>query len=226
MTPFIGPRIIFVLLLTISGLGFAPAPHKADAQSVTSAPQWQEVELTFNAARETANPYTEVDAWVDFVHDDGTKIRRPIFWDGARVFRVRFASPKPSGTWRWTASDRNGDAGIQGKAGTLQAEANKAAAPTIFTAHGFWKIPPGGRNLIHADGTARLLCADTAWALPWRATPEQAEIYARDRSAKGFNAALLMTIQPDMKATGRVRAQKTWGSMSALKTFRKARCDN
>ena len=202
MTPFIGPRIIFVLLLTISGLGFAPATHKTGAQSVTRAPQWQEVELTFNAARETANPYTEVDAWVDFVHDDGTKIRRPIFWDGARVFRVRFASPKSSGTWRWTASDRNGDAGIQGKAGTLQAEANKAAAPTIFTAHGFWKIPPGGRNLIHADGTARLLCADTAWALPWRATPEQAEIYARDRSAKGFNAALLMTVQPDMKATG------------------------
>ncbi len=202
MTPFIGPRIIFVLLLTISGLGFAPATHQAGAQSVTSAPQWQEVELTFNAARETANPYTEVDAWVDFVHDDGTKIRRPIFWDGARVFRVRFASPKSSGTWRWTASDRNGDAGIQGKTGTLQAEANKDAAPTIFTAHGFWKIPPGGRNLIHADGTARLLCADTAWALPWRATPEQAEIYARDRSAKGFNAALLMTVQPDMKATG------------------------
>ena len=48
----------------------------------------------------------------------------------------------------------------------------------------------------------RLLCADTAWALPWRATVEQAEIYARDRQAKGFNAALLMTVQPDMDCQG------------------------
>ncbi len=46
------------------------------------------------------------------------------------------------------------------------------------------------------------MCADTAWALPWRATVEQAEVYARDRQAKGFNAALLMTVQPDMDCKG------------------------
>jgi hypothetical protein len=47
-----------------------------------------------------------------------------------------------------------------------------------------------------------LLCADTPWALPWRATVEQAREYAKDRQAKGYNAALLMTVQPDMNATG------------------------
>jgi hypothetical protein len=31
---------------------------------------------------------------------------------------------------------------------------------------------------------------------------EQAEVYARDRQAKGFNAALLMTVQPDMDCKG------------------------
>jgi hypothetical protein len=164
--------------------------------------------LTFTAERDTANPYTDSDAWVDFVHDDGTRIRRPLFWDGGRTFRVRFASTKPSGTWRWTASDPSGDPGIQGRTGTLRAGANETAAPTKFSTHGFWSIPPGGRNLIHADGTPRLLCADTPWALPWRATIEQAETYARDRQAKGFNAALLMTVQPDMKAIGpRSRAE-------------------
>jgi hypothetical protein len=47
-----------------------------------------------------------------------------------------------------------------------------------------------------------LICADTAWALPWRATLEQAQIYAKDRQSKGFNAALVMSVQPDMDCKG------------------------
>jgi hypothetical protein len=166
------------------------------------APQWQEVELTFAAARDAANAYADTEAWVDFTHDDGTMLRRPMFWDGGRTFRVRFASPKASGAWRWTSSDRAGDPGLAGRSGTLAAAPAPAEPATIFTRHGFWSIPAGGRNLIHADGQARLLCADTAWALPWRATVEQAGIYARDRRAKGYNAALLMTVQPDMDCVG------------------------
>jgi hypothetical protein len=166
------------------------------------APQWQEVELAFTAHGKAANPYTDTESWVEFIHDDGSVLRRPAFWDGGQTFRVRFASTKCAGTWRWQARDRDGDPGIQGQSGTLQATTNQAAKPTHFSTHGFWRIPPGGRNLIHADGRARLLCADTAWALPWRATVEQAEIYARDRGAKGFNAALLMTVQPDMECKG------------------------
>jgi hypothetical protein len=166
------------------------------------APQWQEVELTFTGSRETANPYTDSEAWVDFTHEDGTQIRRPMFWNGGQLFCVRFASTQPSGLWQWIASDRDGYPGIHGQSGTLQAVPNNTATPTRFSTHGFWNIPPGGRNLIHADGTPSLLCADTAWALPWRATVDQVEIYAADREAKGYNTTLLMTVQPDMKITG------------------------
>jgi hypothetical protein len=60
----------------------------------------------------------------------------------------------------------------------------------------------GGRSLVHADGTPAILVGDTAWALPWRATEDQVRVYAEDRHAKGFNAVLLMTVQPDMRATG------------------------
>jgi len=190
------PIIVFLTTLLFASLAMA-----AD-DPATTAPPWQEVELTFTASRDAANPYTETEAWADFTHEDGTKIRRPMFWDGGRTFRVRFASTKASGNWRWTTSERNGDSGLRGHSGTLAAGPTASEPATIFTRHGFWSIPPGGRNLIHADGTPRLLCADTAWALPWRATIEQVETYARDRSAKGFNAVLLMTVQPDMKATG------------------------
>jgi hypothetical protein len=166
------------------------------------AEQWQEVELEFQATRPLANPYLEVEAWVDFVHEDGEVLRRPMFWDGGQTFKVRFASTKPSGFWRWRSADRDRDPGLDGKVGTLQAAGPSAASSSPFHVHGFWHIPSGGRNLIHGDGTPRLLCADTAWALPWRATIDQVKLYATDRQTKGFNAALLMTIQPDMKAEG------------------------
>jgi hypothetical protein len=126
-----------------------------------------------------------------------------MFWDGGPAFRARFASTHASGNWRWKSASADQDPGLHGRTGTVHgAPGNTTAEATVFARHGFWTIPPGGRNLIHADGTARLLCADTPWALPWRATLEQAEVYARDRQAKGYNAALLMTVQPDTKAVG------------------------
>ena len=188
--------VIIVLLFVVSRACFASNELPRDA------PQWQEVELEFIATRDTANPYMDVEAWVDFEHADGETIRRPIFWDGGKTFRVRFASTKSEGEWHWTASDRDADPGLHGHAGILQSVPNNDDAASIFTQHGFWKIPAGGRNLIHANGTPRLLCADTAWALPWRATVKQVETYARDRSSKGYNAVLLMTVQPDMRVSG------------------------
>ncbi|WDQ17981.1 apiosidase-like domain-containing protein [Rhodopirellula sp. P2] len=172
------------------------------AEVVTECQPWQEVQLDFLAERGTANPYTDVEAWVDFTHDDGTAIRRQMFWDGGNTFRVRFASPLASGHWHWQSADRDNDAGLHGKTGSFQVSQSKPETPTVFTQHGFWSVPQGGRNLIHADGTARLLCADTAWALPWRATVDQVKTYAKDRQDKGYNATLLMTVQPDLKTKG------------------------
>ena len=83
------------------------SPTWRGCTSLSSRNRSEEVELTFTATRETANPYTEAEAWVDFIHDDGAKIRRPIFWDGDRTFRVRFASTKAAGIWHWLAADRS-----------------------------------------------------------------------------------------------------------------------
>lgn len=165
------------------------------------APQWTEVELGFVAEKEYDNAYTEVAAHVEFTHDDGTCILRPMFFDGEINFKVRFCSTTSDGTWKWKSVDPNGDSGLDGKTGSLTA-CEAPSKETIFLRHGFWSIPTGGRNLIHADGTSRIMAGDTPWALPWRATPEQAKIYAKDRQQKGFNVALLMTMQPDRGARG------------------------
>lgn len=161
---------------------------------------WQEHELVLTAAQDHAQPYLDVDAWVDFKHSSGTTLRRPAFWDGGRTWRVRFASPGLGGTWRWESGASHDDAGLAGVQGELTVASSSGT--NRFEQHGFWRMSPEGRHLIHADGTPAVLVGDTVWALPWRATPEQVEVYAGDRQRKGFNAALLMSVQPDMRATG------------------------
>ncbi|MEM9826304.1 MAG: DUF4038 domain-containing protein [Planctomycetota bacterium] len=174
------------------------------ADDVSRGAPWQEVELTFTAEQALTNPYIDVNAWVTFAHQDGTVLKRPMFWDGGQTFKVRFASTRGAGQWNWKSFAENDDSGLSGKSGIVEVDSESvaAAADSPFAKHGFWSIPAGQRNLVHADGTPRLLCADTPWALPWRATVQQAEVYAKDRQSKGYNAALLMTVQPDMNATG------------------------
>jgi hypothetical protein len=60
----------------------------------------------------------------------------------------------------------------------------------------------GKRNVVHADSTPFLVVGDTPWSIPFRATVDQVEIYAKDRKAKGFNTALLLSLQPDKFAKG------------------------
>ena len=160
---------------------------------------WHEHEITLTATYEYANPYTDVQVWAEFTHTDGMVLRRPAFWDGGRTWKIRFAATM-TGRWLWRSYNDINDAGL-----TQSGEVICESDPTTqhrFYQHGFWRMSVGGRNLVHADGTPALLAGDTAWALPWRATEEQCRMYAKDRHAKGFNAALLMSVQPDMHARG------------------------
>ncbi|MPY48397.1 apiosidase-like domain-containing protein [Streptomyces acidicola] len=163
---------------------------------------WQQAEITLGAGFDYANPYTDVEVWADFTHDTGMTVRRPAFWDGGRVWRVRFAPPLSGGRWIWRTHSSVEDPGLGGRMGELEVRSGAVESPNPFLRHGFWRMSPGGRNLVHADATPALLVADTAWALPWRATEGDVRVYAADRASKGFNAVLLMTLQPDMDARG------------------------
>ncbi len=161
---------------------------------------WREYEITLTAAGDCPNPYTDRQVWAEFTHANGTVLRRPAFWDGGRTWKIRFAANQ-IGRWTWRSFCEPDDMGLANQSG----EVSCVAGPTTdhrFYQHGFWRMSPGGRNLMHADGTPALLAADTAWALPWRATETQCRVYAHDRHVKGFNAVLLMSVQPDMHARG------------------------
>jgi hypothetical protein len=169
---------------------------------------WQAAEIALAAAGGYANAYTGVDVWADFVgphfDDDGRVLRRPAFYDGGSTWRIRFAAPS-AGSWRWRTDASVDDPGLRGVSGVVEVDpCIRSGAPSEnrFHKHGFWRMSAGGRSMVHADGTPALLVADTAWALLWRATPADVKLYAADRRAKGFNAALLMSVQPDMDARG------------------------
>ena len=182
-----------VIILAV--LGFVRTAASQVGPTASPAPQWQMIELEFTADQDYENPYTEVEMWADFEHEDGMQLRRPAFWDGGRSFKVRFASPLEVGKWAWTTSANVADDGLRNQSGIL--EASEATGETSFQQHGFWRIPTGSRWMEYADGTSAVMVADTPWAIPWRATHEQVEQYAKDRQEKGFNAALLMSVMPD-----------------------------
>ena len=169
-----------------------------------AALQWRQTEVELTGPQ-TPRPYVDVEAFVELVHDDGTRLVRPLFWDGGRTWRLRFASPTAHGSWTWTVRDPGHDPGQEGRftppAGVLEA-APAGPDPHPARVHGFARLAPSRRALVHADGTPAFLVVDTAWAMPWRAELPDVEHYARDRAAKGFNAVLLMSVQPDMRASG------------------------
>jgi hypothetical protein len=186
-----------LLLLASACRSMPPAP----ADAVPTAPQWAEVELELRSSARYANPYTDVDVHVVFAGPDGAELVRPAFWDGGDTWRVRFASPTARGEWRWrSVASADDDAGLHGRTGTLRAAPYRGANPLLR--HGLLRMSTGGRTVVHADGTTFLLVGDTPWALPFRGTVASVTQYARNRQERGFNAALLMSVQPDRRAEG------------------------
>jgi hypothetical protein len=171
-----------------------------EGDSIPAEP-WREREIALTTQRDYPNPYTDVEVWAEFTHDTGVMLRRPAFWDGARSWKIRFASPLAAGRWTWRSFSSLEDPGLGGQSGECVCGATVSPAHRFYK-HGFWHMSSGRRSLVHADGTPAVLVGDTAWALPWRATEEQCRTYAADRQAKGFNAVLLMSVQPDMRARG------------------------
>jgi hypothetical protein len=158
------------------------------------APQWSEIELSWTT-NEPPQPAYFAELECCFEHEDGTRIIRPAFWNGDGQWCVRFTSPKNSGQWFWRLKAPTIPE-LDGQEGVLAADKLDPNLPE-WRQHGLLQMSTNGRGVVHADGAPWLLCADTVWALPFRATREQVARYSAYRADQGFNATLLMSIQPD-----------------------------
>jgi len=210
MVPWIFRRRVLALLIAGVAVGM-----KAAALSSGEVHVWEVQEITFESAREHANPYTEVDCWID-LQGPGFSKRVRGFWDGGRIFKVRFVATAP-GDWSWqSSSNQSDDPGLNGGRGRVRAVAwTDAEKAENANRRGFLRASPNGHALRYADGTPFFLIGDTwlaasTWRLPWKGiTPapdyvpepgisfEEAVAY---RKKQGFNSISFIAAFPHWAA--------------------------
>ncbi|MHC4249567.1 MAG: apiosidase-like domain-containing protein [Planctomycetota bacterium] len=188
----------------------APAPVRV----------WEEVEITLRAEREYANPYTDVEVWVELA-GPGFERRCQGFWDGGGVFRVRVVATAP-GAWSWRSGATVDDPGLAGREGAFEAvDWTGAELDANPCRRGFVRAGAGGHALEHADGTPFFIVGDTWWSVPtfrfpWREDGEGDEQdggaigpdmsfqdMVRFRKAQGFNCIAIIAAFPAWAEDGR-----------------------
>ncbi len=182
---------VLISAVATACVGSEPAP----------VPQWTTFEITLESKRDYDNPYTDVDVWCVFTNQAGDELRRPAFWDGGNVWKVRFAPVDAGSRWTWiSAASDNSDAGLHHVTGELSSTNYVGENPLIR--EGLLRMSPQQRSVLHHSGASFLMVGDTAWSIPFRATLPQVQQYAQNRKSKGFNTTLLSVVQPDRQAVG------------------------
>ena len=170
-------------------------------ESKLTTKQWATLEITLTSQSEYENPYTNVSVWAEFTNQNNDTLKRPAFWDGDNIWKIRFTSPDTISTWKWLSYASNKqDEGLHGATGSVSSK--PSGGENQLLANGLLKMAEGNRNVNQHSGKSFLVVGDTPWAIPFRATADQVATYAQDRQEKGFNCALLMSLQPDMNAIG------------------------
>ena len=98
----------------VVAIAFPTAMAAAD-----EVPVWEKVELTFPAGNQYANPYTNVEVWVD-LKGPGFDKRCYGFWDGSNIFKVRVLASHP-GEWSWRSGSNQKDSGLNDQNGRFTA---------------------------------------------------------------------------------------------------------
>ncbi|WP_232834996.1 apiosidase-like domain-containing protein [Pleomorphovibrio marinus] len=171
-----------------------------DETFIETVGQWERYEISLTADGSYQNPYVDVDLFAVFTDENGESYKRPAFWDGENNWKIRFAPPEADHTYSWETFANVKDNGLDGKMGKVFSSPYRGENELLQK--GFLTLSEGKRNVVHRDGSPFLLVGDTPWALPFRGTTSSVSTYAKDRQEKGFNAALLMTVQPDQGVEG------------------------
>jgi hypothetical protein len=110
---------------------------------------WKVLEISLTSSLNYTNPFTDVEVNATFTGPGGIKISRPAFWDGGRVWKIRFAPTVP-GPWSYVTTATQADDGLQEKSGTLNAIPYSGSQP-IYR-NGFLKSS-GSHYLAYHNGT-------------------------------------------------------------------------
>jgi hypothetical protein len=184
------------------------------AASAAPVHVWEKQELTLTSARSFANPYTDVDVWVDLTGPGFSK-RIYGFWDGGQTFHIRLVATAP-GAWTWRSGSNPPDAGLAGKTGSFEAVAwtdlEKQQNPLR---RGFLRATANRHALEQADGTPFFVIGDTWYStganrFKWYDDDRERPIgpsagfkdYVRYRKAQGFNWVNIIAAFPNWMTDG------------------------
>ena len=114
--------------------------------------QWATLEITLISNSEYENPYTDVEVWASFTNQKADTIKRPAFWDGDNIWKIRFTSPDSTSTWSWLSYASNKeDKGLHGIKGS--ASSKPYSGDNQLLANGLLKMASGNRNVIPVSYT-------------------------------------------------------------------------
>jgi hypothetical protein len=190
-------RIPIIVIIAVLALSCADTTQEID---IIEVQQWQSHEITLYAEDTFSNPYTDIDLYAEFVNERGDTLRRPGFWYADNIWKIRFAPPESNMIYNWKTYADSQAQGLEGVEGAIKSI--PYLGDNTLLKKGFLGVSPGNRNIIYSDGSPFLMIADTPWALPFRGTEKTVTEYAKDRQQKGYNTALLMSVQPDRLAEG------------------------
>jgi hypothetical protein len=159
----------------------------ASSKPVTVVPKWWRFEQEFKSSLAYTNPLQEATLTVSFTSPDGETSQVYGFWDGGKVWRVRF-SPDQLGHWTFktTCSDE-ANRGLHGQEGEFVCSA--ALGESRFHRHGLVRVARDRRHFEHADGTPFFWMADAVWSGARVAESKDWELYARVRSSQQFTVS-------------------------------------
>jgi hypothetical protein len=160
--------------------------------SLTAIALWGLFEYEFAAQRDYNNPFQNVTVQVVFTAPSGRTVPVDAFWDGGRVWRVRF-SPDETGEWQWRTSAEPKDSGLDAQQGRFACVPYTGNNP-LFR-HGPVRLAEDRCSFVQADGTPFFWLGDTAWNGVLRATPEDWQRYLGTRARQGFTVIQFVCTQ-------------------------------
>ena len=156
------------------------------SETLPLVPKWERFEQAFVSSILYGNALQQATLTVSFTSPLGETIAVCGFWDGGKVWRVRFTPDQP-GRWSFTtACSDPSNRGLEHQTGAFLCTA--AAGQNRFRQHGPVSIARDRRHFEHRDGTPFFWLADSTWDGARLSNPKDWETYARIRSAQEFTA--------------------------------------
>ena len=185
-------NIVLIVVLIFTCVNSASAAN-------TVIEQWTRFENTLISSKDYNNPVQDIKVRIEFTSPSGKKRTLLAFWDGGRLWRMRF-SPDETGNWTYKTicSDRNND-GLHDQIGSFDCKLYTGVLPLYR--HGELRLSKNHWYFEHNDGTPFFWLADTVWCGPALSDLNDWNIFLNDRLWKEFTAIQFVMTQWRMTKT-------------------------